>query len=120
MTLLDLRHALHGAVEGLQRHFPGVRQPHFHKGHMRQPHADRVQHRPVTGDHPGHLQPFDPGLRRRLAQPDAARQFGDRHAPVAGQFADNRGVETVDLGWGLWTVHCSIFGQIAYCGSKYR
>ena len=110
VTFLDLRDRQHRAVERLQGRLARVRQTHLDESHMRQPHADRVQHRPIARNHPRILQPLDPRLCRGFRQPDTPRQFRHRHAPIARQLAQDRMVEPVQIGLCFGTAHGLNFG----------
>jgi hypothetical protein len=98
VAFLDLADPGDGAVEGLQRRLARVRQPHLDKGDMRQPHPDRIQQRPVAGDHARLFQPFQSRLGGRFRQPDPPRQLGRADPSLDRQYPQDRAVETVQVG----------------------
>jgi hypothetical protein len=50
-------------------------------------HSDRIQKRTVAGDDADFFQPFQPGLRWRLRQADAAGKFGCADPAIGGENA---------------------------------
>ena len=96
MRLLDLGHLGDRLVEGGQRRLAGVAQTHLHESHMIEPEADRVQKSAVADDDTGLLQPAQPRLCRGFRQADTFGEIGDADPAIAGQFGQNRLIESVE------------------------
>ncbi len=82
MALFDLRSGAHRVVEGPERVFAGVRQPHLDEHNMRRPQPPVIDQRLIAGDIARPLKPFEARLRGGFGQADAAGQIGHADAPV--------------------------------------
>ena len=113
VDLLDLAHPRHRRVEGRQRLFPRIAEPHLDKGDMVESQPDRVDQRAVAADDPLGLQPPEPGLGGGFRQPDAAGEIGNADPALAGQNAQNHPVEPVESGPVVLHRIASTFQSIA-------
>ncbi len=90
----------HRRVEGGQRRLSGIGQAHLDESHVIASDPDRVQQRPVAGDHAVLFQPFHPRLGRGFRQSDARDQIGDADPAIGRYPVENRVVEAIKLRQG--------------------